>query len=415
MAVYNFEGDIANISESQLEFINNVILEHGLKDNKIFFESVGKPGDNYVASVKRITIEGANGSIKIIAKIAPTLEIIRKPMNTRVLFENEHLMYTEVLPKLIQFQKNAGIPEEEQLRYAKCYGSTLEEPNEVILLEDMTASDFIMLDRFTSLSNDCVKSMMKNFAVLHSLSFVLKHKEPETYNKFKNNLTNLWTLVGGSDDAMGFFQMIEDDTIAIVKDPKYQDFVRHKVSDLPNLATKFSKIDAYNQYTVILQGDSWTNNILFKFQGEKLIDSVMIDYQLSRNTSPVNDIMYMIFNCTDHETRKENFYDWIEYYHSELEKSLFNYNLKTSLVYPRDKLDVDLKQYAKFSFGLSVLLASMLIRKTEDVAKMTDAMKNENKPDAQDFVVSTLDEESTTRYRNRIIGLIESFTELGLM
>lgn len=266
MAAYNFEGDLANISEHQLKSINDIILEHGFKDSKIFFETVGKAGDNYVASVRRITIEGANGSIKIIAKIAPTLEIVRKSMNTHVLFKNEHLMYSEVLPKLTQYQKNANIPEEEQLKYAKWFGSCLEQPNEVILLEDLMVSDFTMLDRFTPLPNDCVKSMMKNFALLHSLSFVLKHKEPETYNKFKNSLINMWTLVVEANDAMGYFQLLEDDISAIVKDQKYKDFVRNKISDLPNLAVKSDKVDAENQYTVILQGDPWTNNILFKFQ-----------------------------------------------------------------------------------------------------------------------------------------------------
>lgn len=141
----------------------------------------------------------------------------------------------------------------------------------------------------------------------------------------------------------------------------------------------------------------------------------MIDYQLSRNASPANDLLYMIFNCTDYETRKKHFNDWIDYYHSELENSLFNYNLKCSLVYPRDKLDVDLKQYAKLSFGLSALLSSVLIRKSEDAAKITDAMKSDGMPDAGDFAVSSLDEDSTTRFRNRIIGLIESFTDLGLI
>ncbi|MBN4724570.1 hypothetical protein H4F31_24640, partial [Escherichia coli] len=95
-----------------------------------------------------------------------------------LMFRNEHVMYTAVLPKFTELQKDAGIPENEQLRYAKCYGSLSEPPNEVILLEDLKTVDFTMLDRFQPLSNNCVKSVLKNFAKLHSVSMALRYKEP---------------------------------------------------------------------------------------------------------------------------------------------------------------------------------------------------------------------------------------------
>lgn len=68
----------------------------------------------------------------------------------------------------------------------------------------------------------------------------------------------------------------------------------------------------------------------------------MIDYQASNNVSPVVDLLYMILNCTDHETRSKNFYNWLDYYHSELDKSLSNFGLKANFIYPKDQLDADL-------------------------------------------------------------------------
>ncbi|MBH0219646.1 hypothetical protein GH793_15800, partial [Listeria monocytogenes] len=125
---YNFEGDFTNLSERQLEYINKVVLEQNLKVNKVIFHSFGQAGDNFGANVKRISIEGENGSMKMIIKIAAVNEIVRKSMFTEHVFYNEHVMYTEVLPKLVALQKAARVPEEEHLRYAKCYGSLDEAP-----------------------------------------------------------------------------------------------------------------------------------------------------------------------------------------------------------------------------------------------------------------------------------------------
>lgn len=145
----------------------------------------------------------------------------------------------------------------------------------------------------------------------------------------------------------------------------------------------------------------------------------MIDYQISRNGNPVVDIMYMIFSCTDYESRKQHYYDWIDYYHSELEKALSEFNLKANYVYPRDKLDADLKRYGKLAFGLSVVLASMLIRKSDDAAKMMAAMENiqtENlEAQMEEFSISNLDEETQDLYKKKIFGLIKSFIEFGLL
>lgn len=117
MAQYNFEGAFENINERQLVFINKVIQEQELQVTTVVFSPLGQAGDNFMANVKRINVEGENGSLKLIVKIASGVEIVRKTTNTDALFNNEHTMYAEVLPKFVQLQKDAGVPEEEQLRH----------------------------------------------------------------------------------------------------------------------------------------------------------------------------------------------------------------------------------------------------------------------------------------------------------
>lgn len=276
MAEYKFEGDIDNINERQLEFINKVILEQGFKDAKVTFEPVGIPGDNYIANVKRITIEGENGNLSLIAKIAPSHEILRMTTNAYLLFKNEHMMYTEILPKMVQLQIKEGVPEEDQLRFAKCYGSLSEETNEVILLEDLKTSGFVMVDRFESLSNESVKSVLKNFGILHSLSYVLKKQEPETYDYFKANLFDVWAAMADVEATQLYFKQIENNALSLLEDTEHRNIVRHKVSDVASLAAKMAKLEDGNKYSVIQQGDSWTNNIMFRFEASIFIITYFI-------------------------------------------------------------------------------------------------------------------------------------------
>ncbi|KAJ8728880.1 hypothetical protein PYW07_006576 [Mythimna separata] len=413
MAQYNFEGDIEGVNERQLEFINKVIQEQDLKVTKVVFSPVGQAGDNFVANVKRINIEGENGSLKMIVKIASGFEMLRQMTNTEIMFQNEITMYTEVLPKLVQFQKAAGVPEEEQLKYAKCYGCLNEVPNELVILEDLKELDFTMLNKFESLSDECVRSVLKNFALIHSLSYVLKKKEPETFELYKNKLINIWLVIAQNEEMMGSMQKFEDELISVF-DGQAHAILKNKLVNAFKMAIKFSKTT--DKCSVIQQGDAWTNNIMFKFLGDDSVQSIMIDYQASKADSPVLDLLYMIFNCTDHETRSKNYYDWLDYYHTELDKSLSNFGLKANYVYPRDQLDADLKRYGNYMFGLSLMLANVLMRDSNEASKLKEAQQNSNLDELMDTMkMEDMPDATMTRFKKRVTGLIDSFTEFGLL
>ncbi|CAH0664016.1 unnamed protein product [Spodoptera exigua] len=415
MSQLKLEGDFQDISGPQLEFIKKVIEENGFKNNKVTIKNVGIVGDNYGANVKRINIEAENGNLSMIAKIAPTTDSIRIRSNAVITFGNEHLMYTKFLPKLNEIQKKEEIPEEELFIFPKCYGSNPEAPNEVILLEDLKCKNYIMKDRSKSLPNECVTSILKNLAIYHSISYVLRHKEPDTYNFFKDNLKEVLAAMTetGNLDANNF-DMVEDFMINLLEDPEHKNVLKNKLCRLPQAVVKMAKFEDNNRYSVVVHGDAWTNNIMFRFEGDTLKESMLIDYQLSKNGSPVYDLIYVLFNCTDYETRTKNFYDWLDYYHTQLDKSLSNFGLKANYVYPRDKLDADLKRYGKTMFGWSILLCSILLANPEEAAKIKESIESEVPLDAAE-AADVFKADTTMLLKERIIGLIKSFQNYGLL
>ncbi|KOB77010.1 Ecdysteroid 22-kinase [Operophtera brumata] len=332
MAGLKIEGNLDNISDKQLGYIKDVIEKRGFKDAKVVIEAVGQAGDNYVANVKRIIIQEKDGStLKMIAKVAPNQEALREIANTKVLFRNEHLMYTKVLPKFEQVQRAADIPKEQRLRYAACYGSFEEAPHELVA------------NALSVLESDAHKKIVKDVITLTLTTFA-----------------------------------------------------------------KILRADRESKHLIIQQGDAWTNNIMFKFEEGNLLESIMIDYQVSKASNPVTDLQYMIFNCTDYKSRKEHFHDWIDYYHTELDKSLSSFGLKANYVYPKDQLDADLKRYGKISLGLSIVLSSMLILKPEDAKKMKEAMESADMNEmSKNTDIGRLGADSIALFKSRVEDSIQ--------
>ncbi|XP_053616116.1 uncharacterized protein LOC128678549 [Plodia interpunctella] len=420
MAGLIFEGETESLAPRQQEFVSGVLQKRGLKADKVTIATLGKAGDNFAANVKMIIAKLENGGeFKMVAKIAPTSEMLRATMSTVTVFGNESFMYNDVLPKFRELHRAAGLSPEDTFRFPECYGALMEPFNEIILLEDLTESNFKMLDRFTPLTNECIKLILKNFAIFHSLSFVLKNQEVDTFDSYKNRFGDIFTKMLENNDTKIFFSSIETDTLALMDSDRYRNAVRGTVSKLLEISTKIFKNELTSRYSVITHGDAWTNNVMFRIEDNVTLDAVLIDYQLCKVVSPVNDLQYMIFNCTDYGTRRKHYYEWLDYYHTELDNSLANFDLKANYVFPREQLDADLRRHSRLYLAMIIMSQSMLIRKNEDAAQMKEAIKNLNSEDvekiSQSMQVSQLDSESVALFKKKIEDLVDSFHDFGYL
>ncbi|KAI5640278.1 ecdysteroid kinase domain-containing protein [Phthorimaea operculella] len=408
MAQENGTKELSDFSPNQWKLVTDVLKAKGYSDAKITENAVGKAGDNYVANVKRVVAEKNGETFKIIAKIAPRLEQSRVAMNTRAMFMNEVVMYTEVLPKFTELERGAGIPEEERLRYAVCYGTITEDLDELILLEDLTESNYTMLDRFKPLTDDEIKLLLENFAKLHALSYALRHQEPETYANIKNRLMKYSSFFEKApEQANKFFESIEADCIAMLQDGKRKNGIKGTLSKTYDLDKKNSSWDFNSRYSVIQQGDAWTNNIMFQLEDGKAVSCCMIDYQISRINSPVADLMYAILNCTDYQTRKQHFME---------------FDLKADYVYPRDQLDADLKRHGKMSVASAAMLASAMSRESAEAEKFKASMEQYNLEDEtkmneliESGNVASMSEKTRLNFKSRIEGILDTCLEFGLI
>lgn len=160
------------------------------------------------------------------------------------------------------------------------------------------------------------------------------------------------------------------------------------------------------------------NTKFYQFQNDRAVECCMIDYQMSKQTSPVTDLHYMIFSSTDHATRKKHYHDWIDYYHSQLDRRLAKFGLDANRVYPRAQLEADLKMHAEFSLGQTVMGASLQIREKTDAAKLNDAVNSADKTIVEltdETKLSIAEPETIRKFKEKIEGVVNSFIEFGYL
>lgn len=266
MAIH-FKGEVDLLLPPHEELLREILTKEGFTNCTAVLETVGKRGDNYASSVRRIIAQQDdvnNGKhVKMIVKFAPNQEEIRKIMNMKLLFINENTVYEEILPKFDELQEEYNIPINERLKHPICYGIYKEEPNEVLILEDITELGYGLFDKYKSMSDEHVKVSLKELAKFHAMSFYIKEQDPVYYESITKRFVNMWVANNDMPEAKEFTDFLENENQQILQDDDHRTRVKGIMSNMFNDTVTLSNKDVKSRYSTIVQGDCWTNNMLF--------------------------------------------------------------------------------------------------------------------------------------------------------
>lgn len=184
------------------------------------------------------------------------------------------------------------------------------------------------------MSADHVYLVMKALGKYHANSYALKDQQPEKFQEFASNCTELqfWP-----DDEM--YRKIFYEPIHTLYDALSGEENAHLLAKVKEVFEK----EPYDIYidvlkeargpdAVIIHGDTWQNNTMFRRDNnQKPIEVCFLDWQLSRLASPIIDITYFIFLSTTKELRDTHYNDFLKIYHQSLSAHIQRYiyfNLK---------------------------------------------------------------------------------------
>lgn len=299
-------------------------------------ETGSKKGDNFVGEVYRILAKCSSNDqndenpskTQLIVKVTPQ----HRQVSTRCCFMREIYMFDKVLPSFREFEQSKGIiPDDNSFHeYPACYKFVDTEPFECLVMEDLCAGDFTMIDRRTEhLTVDHVNLVLRTLAKMHAISFAMKDQQPE---KFEELVCDMNETLFRTDNAI-FTSLLAafGEKVLATADSLADKCIGDKIKALFNknlIETSAELLGAsrVGPNAVICHGDCWNNNTMFKLNVQrKPIEVRLLDFQIARYASPVFDILYYIFCCTDKQLRDQHYDSFLEVYHSSLSEHLERY------------------------------------------------------------------------------------------
>lgn len=207
--------------------------------------------------------------------------------------------------------------------YPKCYRTGDVDLSECVLLEDLSVKGFTMIDRFTQeITADHVRLVMKTLGKFHAISFALNDQQPEKFVEFSSQLNEVFIR---KDDPIlrEYFLKQSESVLNAVSDEKDAHLLAKvkKVFEMApmDIAADCLDLKATGLAGVISHGDCWQNNVMFRQdKNGKPIGISLLDWQISRFSSPIIDIVYYMFCCTTKELRDDNYDEFLKIYHESL-------------------------------------------------------------------------------------------------
>ncbi|XP_043476903.1 uncharacterized protein LOC122507944 [Leptopilina heterotoma] len=243
-------------------------------------------------------------------------------------FKIELGLYVKIFPKLQLSKERQLIP--------KCFLGF----DNCLVLEEMV--NFKCLDKFDFFSFEHCTVVMKSIARFHAKSIIFEEKKKITVlelcwrENIKINLNDC-TFQSTLDYFVKNLLHLIDNSEEIDEKEKRMMY-RKKIETIA--LNHFKHTSPINkEINVLVHADLWTNNILFKYQNEKVKQCCIVDFQMARYCAPAYDLLYFLYSTTSENFRQEKMDSLLLIYHQTLEECLMKEaNLNVNLIFPFEDL-----------------------------------------------------------------------------
>lgn len=354
-----------------------VASSEGFRNYEIIFDHGSNIGDGFVGIILKVKIKenDSDKSLSVLAKIPPQNKARREMPGTMVTFEREVYLYNVLLPELIAFQKEKRVNRSQgffnipKVYYAD-YDSELRDS--IIVMEDLRETGHRMWDKYKPIDLEHSKLLMESLGRLHALSFAMKKKKPEFFEKL-HNLKDIFVALIEDENMKGFLEqsMVRCCETLDPNDTKNRQKFMKIAQNMSETMASCVNIEASEPYAVLNHGDCWMNNFLYHYDRRGKPDEIVfIDWQISRYCSPVVDLAYFIFICTDKQTRDKHFDELLNLYHRSLKEFLDHLGGDTATQFPFTAFLRHFKRFGKVGILSACFAVPMLQTKNEDMLDM---------------------------------------------
>ncbi|KAF2893915.1 hypothetical protein ILUMI_12258 [Ignelater luminosus] len=414
--VNNLEGRIDNQIELLLK---NIAEEEGFKDYKIE-ETIGSAkGDGYVGLMTAISIVGKTelGEEKVlhlIVKSAPKIDAVRDELCVTSMFEREIYMYDTVIPTFRKLEEEKGL--EPFSSSPRCYKACTVEKSEALILENLRQGGYSLWEKKVPMEHDHVSLVMKEFGRFQAMSLAMRDQQPEKFKSLNENLFDILLMFIEKSDFITALRKLCINglhSLDSLKDSKaYNIFQKIIDEDLSKFIQNLPQL--VDNYSVILHGDGWTNNMMFKYEDKgnpgKPTKVCFFDFQTSGLGPAALDLSYFLYGCSS-KTIIDNVDHYLDIYYESISTYLEKLGSNSQEIYPRSIFQEQWKKYSRYGLVNSMMLLHATLSEQNEVTDITELANSGKKvSDVFDYKLANAE-----IFNDRAKHIILHFVENGLI
>lgn len=257
--------------------LEKIATDLGFIDYTFETDRASSHGDNFLGLLIGVTISGMQkindeliaAQLNLVCKTPPTSLSRRQNFQSSTVFDREISAYSEILPTLVDFQREKGLNEDDSfLAFPKIYACDvdIEHGAYILVMEDLRAKNYKMWPKEKTIPIDHELLLMKELGKLHGISFALKDQRPDEFNAYKKLSDPFSEIVRGKMRL--FFNQQAEMVREIVDNPAHKKIVDH--FDIDRMLENCFGWESRDKFGVISHGDCWNNNIMYQYAGDNV-------------------------------------------------------------------------------------------------------------------------------------------------
>ncbi|XP_049822613.1 uncharacterized protein LOC109600573 [Aethina tumida] len=226
----------------------------------------------------------------------------------------------------------------------------LQRYNDVVVFDDLSSLGYRSLPNKDPYSFEALSMLVKKSAKFHASTILYEEMvSRETGKKYRldqeyeeyfgeglflsegDSMSKKWWATG----VKAVNEYILDQFPDVCKEISLEEFKKRvKIA----FQVAFHKVRKSKKFRNVLNhGDMWGANVLFKKDGDNLVDCKLVDFQLIRYCPAAHDLLVNIHINTDRKTRRKHFKQLIDIYYEELSKHIQNFGFNMDEVCPYEE------------------------------------------------------------------------------
>ncbi|XP_049774393.1 uncharacterized protein LOC126162142 [Schistocerca cancellata] len=319
--------------QSHPRWINSDFLQAALKQEEppgediiesISVENACPEGSGYISRIFRVAVctrvkgTSERAERRLIVKCSADEGLVKAEADKAGVFRVESLALGSVMPEvhglLAAVEGSAFRP-----LAARCLRCG-DLPADFLLLEDLAAEGFVMAEAGRPLDYEHCAAVLKAYARLHAASARVLRDRADCRERLRADplasVRDYMLLLTG-----GTFRALADQLRAYPEYSKYADrYLQIREDTVDRVLEERSNKDVH--LLVMLHGDCWMNNIMFKYDAGKVADLRFVDFQLSTTGSPAVDVQHFLYGSASEEVHRRQLAGLLSLYHGELQATL---------------------------------------------------------------------------------------------